>query len=116
MAVQDLAIHQITRNGISPTYVAVDTDGATMVNDGVTVLDIWNVDGSGSITVTVIIQQTVEGQTVPPKTYTVPNTTTAHGDNQLIIGPFPTATYNNASGKVVLDVSATGCQMAAIRS
>jgi hypothetical protein len=114
MPVATLGVQQVTRNGLSPEYVDVDTDGAMFVNNGSTVLDIWNT-GAGAVNVTVVIQQTVDGQTVPARTYTVPNTTAAHGENQLLIGPFPIQVYNNESNQVVIDVDASGCAMAAFR-
>jgi hypothetical protein len=116
MARADIPVQQASRLGLTPTYTTVlQADGASFANDGTSLLHIWNTTGAGDVTVSIAIQATVDGQSVPDKTYTVGNTTSPHGTNQLVIGPFPPQMYNDQDAKLLIDVSADGCVMAVLR-
>jgi hypothetical protein len=97
------AVQAVTTAGITPTFDAANASGGQMfANNGRRILRVKN--GSGSaVTVTVNIPATLDG--VAPanggKQITVPATT---GD--MVIGPFPSTTYNQADGKVYVDFSA----------
>lgn len=84
-----LTVNTINRAGIAPvTEAAGDpTNGNTFANTGVQWIETSNSAGTSS-TVTVAYPNTVDGQTVPAKSYTVPATT-----GKLRIGPFPVALF-----------------------
>ena len=111
MARTTLAVQQIERSGLAPAYSAANVDGHAVPNNGVTFIQVKNVSGS-PVTVTIQLPQTVDGQTVPNKTVSVPATT---GDR--MIGPFTPALYNQPNtDQVYVDFSAvTSVTVAALR-
>jgi hypothetical protein len=116
MARATIPVQQANRVGLTPAWTTVvQADGASFINDGTSLLHIWNTTGVGAVQVSVAIQATVDGQTVPDKTYAVSNTDTPFGTNYLVIGPFPAQTYNDSDGNVLVDVDADGCIMALVR-
>lgn len=112
MAHATLTVQNISRAGLKPTYTAVtQANGARFNNSGTSFLEIINTGGA-SVTVTVVIQSKLDGQTVTNRTYTVPHTASPTGNNTLMIGPFPTTIYNTTESFVFVNVSADGCVMA----
>lgn len=92
-------VQAVNRTGITPTQNAVAASD-TFPNDGHTILIVEN--GSGdAITVTVVTPGTVDGLAVTDLTATI-----ADGFFEAI-GPFPTNIYNNSSGAVTVQYSAT---------
>ena len=93
MADVDLAVQQISRLGITPTYTAIDATDTYFAPwmDGRLILHFKNTNGSIS-TVTFDVQQTVDGLAITDPTVTIPATT---GDK--FIGPIPFA-YKILSG------------------
>lgn len=95
-----LTVQEIDRStGIVPAYAAVAASDS-FANDGRTYLHVKN-GSAGSLTVTITLAQTVDGQTPAAKTFTV-----AAGVER-VIGPFPPTVYNDANGRVVVAYSAT---------
>ena len=92
-----MTVQQINRSAITPTYVTPDVAGMALPNSGVEVLHI-KTGGTGA-TVTIPIPSLVDGQTVASKSYVLGTST------ERMIGPFPTNTYNQASGEVFVDFS-----------
>jgi hypothetical protein len=78
--------------------VAAAGGGDSFPNTGREFLHVLNGGGS-SITVTVAIAVTVEGQAVPGKAFTVGN------GAQRIMGPFPTGTFNDSNSRVNITYS-----------
>lgn len=97
MATQ-LTVTPLTRAGVTPAFTAADVTGNTFTNDEHTWLVVKNGGGS-SITVSLDILPTIDGQPVTDRTVTVP----AAGERW--IGPFPSAYYSNASGLVTVTFS-----------
>ena len=94
MAVTVLAVQQITKAGITPAFTAANADGHSILNDGLTFLEVKN--AGAEMTVTIATPQTVDGLAVADRVVTVPLTT---GDK--MIGPFGTD-YNQADGSGLL--------------
>jgi hypothetical protein len=99
MARVALTVQEIARTGIVPAYVAGNaTDDHEFVNDGKTFLHVKN---GGVAPIDVILQTpgTVDGLAVADRTVSVANA------SEKMIGPFPTTTYNQAGGKVYVDLT-----------
>lgn len=86
---------------VSSTAQAASGGGDKFNNLGQQLLYIENTGGA-DITLTIVIQSTIDGQAPSNRTVTVPHTVAAH----LIIGPFPTGVYNDGNGQVNLTYSA----------
>lgn len=84
--------------GLNFTAEAAAGGGDSFTNDGKQFLYIKNGGGS-PITLTVVTQQQVDGLAVADKTYTI------GAGEEWMIGPFPTATYNDSNGRVQLTYS-----------
>ncbi len=113
MARLALAIQTIGRAGvdIGAGQAVLNADEAEVVNDGTLVLKLDNTTG-GAIVVTFITPQqvlTTPALPVGDQTFSVP------ANNIRWIGPFPTATFNNSSGKMDIDVPADGITMTAVK-
>jgi hypothetical protein len=85
-----LTVTSISRAGVAanPTAATSGAGGDEFANDGHTFIEVVN-GGGGSITVTLDIKVTVDGNAVTDRTVTV-----AAGARKRI-GPFPTAFYND---------------------
>lgn len=97
-----LTIEQILKTGlvVTPPHAAAAGGGDEFLNDGKdTFINVQNTDAA-PVTVTIVVQATVDGQAVTSKTVVIPATT---GDK--FIGPFPTAWYNDGDSKVQLTYS-----------
>lgn len=93
-----LTVQAISRAGLEPTLQAAASGGDQFANTGREFVRIDNGGGS-AVTVTVTTPQTVDGLAVADRTVSVPA-----GETRLV-GPFPTANYNDASGRVQLAYS-----------
>ena len=96
---------QLTVQDLDSDGLSVQTDGASAAsggdsfrNDGKTFLAVHNGDASG-MTVTLVTPQTVDGNAVDDKAVAV-----AAGETE-IIGPLPTATYNDSGNDVSVTYS-----------
>lgn len=106
----ELTVQQIDRDGLEATYSSANADGNHFDNqaDHRTFLHVKNDDGSDH-TVTLTVQETVDGQSV-----TNPTVTVTAGEERFI-GPFPASIYNS-SGQVYVEFDAvTSVTVAAIR-
>jgi hypothetical protein len=100
MARTALSLQEIIRTGLSPSYTAANVDGHSVANDGkLTFVHVKNGSG-GEVTVTIDTPGTVDGLAIADRTVAVP------AGEERIIGPFPTAYYNQADGTVHVDFSA----------
>lgn len=110
MARHDIPVNQIQRtSGILESAVTPvtgnSTDNHSMANNGVSWIEAKNTNGSAtSHSVTVHIDETVEGQAVTSKVYAVPA-----GDTRRI-GPWPTKAYGNP---VLIDVNSNEFELTA---
>jgi hypothetical protein len=93
-----------------PSFTAAIADGHSLVNEGKkTFIYVKNTDGSAH-DVEIQIQQTVDGETVPSKTVSVPATT-----GERLIGPFDRGPYNIA-GVIYIDFPVqTGMSVAGLK-
>ena len=97
-----LTVQTITRAWYSVEANDVQTaaGGDSFANTGVELVAVKNASG-GAITVTLDIQATTDSQAVTDKTVSVTAAET------FLIGPFPTAIYNDANGRTNLTYSTT---------
>lgn len=91
MARVAVPVTAITRTGVAPT---AETTGDpvnfhSVSNSGRMFLLVRNADGAGAHNVTVNFSQTVDGQSVTAKTYSIPLTSSRY------IGPFPSVYYGS---------------------
>lgn len=93
-----LTLQPIGRSGITPAYVACTAGGDQFANAGNVFVHIKNASVA-DITVTIGTPQTVDGLAVADRAVVVPDA------DEVIIGPFPRATYNDSSGYVQLTYS-----------
>lgn len=95
----ELTVQTMSRDGLAATYDAADSvNNHEFVNDGVQTF--LHVKAAGPpTTITPIIQQQVDGQTVDPRDIVVGAAT------EEFIGPFPAAIYNTSDGKCEFDIS-----------
>lgn len=110
MAIVPKNVEKITRSGLAATYNGSlsTSDTYQIPNDGQTQLH-FKKSGAGACTVTILVNQQVDGLTVPNKTINVPATT---GD--VFVGPFPVSIYGNPVSFTLSEV--TGLTFAAIRN
>lgn len=107
-----LTVQEVNRNGFDllGSIVAADVAGDSWPNTGTEFLYVDNQHGSTPCTVGLDIQLSVDGQTVPDKTVVV-----AAGAKKLI-GPFPTATYNDGNSRAkVTYTSVASVKVAALK-
>jgi len=96
-----LTVQEVSRAGITPSYVAVAGGGDSFPNDGRTIVQFKNTNAAAR-NVTTVTQLTVDGKAVADDVINVPATT---GDK--IIGPFPPSIYNDVNGRVQLTYDAS---------
>lgn len=109
MARTALAVQQIVRTGLEPTYSNANAEGHAMPNGGTEVLHVKNGDES-PINVTIQTPNTVDGLAIADRVVAVP------AGEERFIGPFPRATYNQGADEVYVDFSAvTSVTCAALR-
>lgn len=95
-----LTVQQITTAGVTPTYVACSGGGDQFLNNGKTLIEVKNTNAA-TRDVTVNSQATCSFGFDHDIVNTIGATT---GDE--IMGPFPTARFNDATGMVQLTYSA----------
>lgn len=108
MARIEIPITSFTRAGsVMPAPIAGDTlEGHALPNDGKTGLVVKNESTTTDHTVTIHLSRVVDGQSVVPRTETVP-----FGESHAI-GPFPAVDYGNS---VAIDVSSSDLKLSAVR-
>lgn len=97
-----LTINVISRAGLDLTALAVaaGAGGDKIASTGAEFLAVVN--GAGTpVTVTLVMQATLDGQAPTNRTVSVTNAHTA------VIGPFPTGIYNDAQGNTNITYSST---------
>lgn len=100
----------ISRAGVNLALAAAAAGGDTFANDGATFFAVKNA-GSGSVTVTFTVTATYIGLTVSNVAVAVTN-----DSNTYLIGPFPQAAFNSASGTVAVAYSGvTSVTVAAVK-
>ena len=112
MARLALVIKTVGRAGvdIGSGQAVLNADEAEMVNDGKTAIKMENTTGAPIIVtfITPLTELTSPSLAVADQTFSVP------ANNTRWIGPFPIAVYNNAAGKLDIDVPADGVTMTAV--
>lgn len=106
-----LTVTSVGRAGTNLTTLATAAAGGgdSFANTGSEYLYIANGAGS-SITLTLVMQATTDGQAITNKTVTVTNA------ERMLVGPFPTALYNDANSRMnVTYSSATTITVAALK-
>lgn len=93
-----LTVNEISRAGVSGALTAAAGGGDSFANDGRTYLDVNNGSG-GSITVTFVTQQTIDGLAVADLAVAV------GAGVRTKVGPFPPSIYNDANGRVQVTYS-----------
>lgn len=93
-----LSVQEIDRDGLNPTLSAAAGGGDSWANTGKEFIYINNGDAS-PVTLTIVTQQTVDGQAVADRTVTIPA-----GEFRLV-GPFPVGTYNDGNNLCQLTYS-----------
>lgn len=104
----EVSAQSINRSGLNPSYTPItQADGAKLMNNnGNGFCHLVNTTGS-PIDVDFVIQETVDGETVPNKTVSVPaNDSVFWGDG------IPKKWYDDANGDVHVDVAADGIELA----
>lgn len=105
MAYTPLTLQRPTRAGLNASFTAPSGTGTgegykLPGNSGSEMLHVKN-GGGAPVTVSLLIPKQVDGQTVAARTVSVP------ASGERLIGPFPTADYNQGDGAVNVEVSAT---------
>jgi hypothetical protein len=97
-----LTVNQVNRTGANVTSLlaAVAAGGDSFPNTGVEFVLFKNTNAATRI-ITMDIQATVDGQAVTDRTYTIAATT-----GEVLLGPFPTSTYNDGNNRVNFTYSA----------
>lgn len=88
----DIPVTQITRSGVAPaTEVNGDTvNNHSVVNDGSVWLEVRNSGTTVARTVSARFENTIDGQTIPAKTWSIATEATRR------IGPFPVRMYGSS--------------------
>lgn len=110
MARASLSVQVITPDGLEPAFVAANTDGVSVQNNGNMYLEVVNGHTSATHTATIDHPGTIDGLVVANRTVAVPPAKTRK------IGPF-TARYNQL-GTTYINVdfdSVTGLSIGAFR-
>ena len=84
--------------GANLAFTAADVAGDTFVNDGNVVL-LMRKSGVGDLTVTLATPATPKGLVIAPLVIV------AGASSLTVLGPFPPAVFNNASGQVSMTYS-----------
>lgn len=105
MARSVLAVQQIVRTGLTPSYSAANALGHSVPNDGERTFIHVKTVGTACV-VTVQTPITVDGLAVAERTYSIGT------NSERLIGPFPRNQYNQGSEEVYVDfdtVTAVTC-------
>lgn len=104
-----LPIQQISRAGLTPTYVAANADGHAVHNAGVGEF-VHVKTGATGCTITAITPGTVSGLAIADSPVVIP------ASSERMIGPFPPGLFNQSTGEVHLDfTSVVSVTIAALR-
>lgn len=109
MARTALTVQTIVQAGITPTFVAANTDGHSFVNNGNTFVEIINGHTSATMTATVIHPGTIDGLTVADLAVSIA------GGSTKQIGPFSARFNQPGTNDVNIDVSTTAASIGAFR-
>lgn len=90
----------LSRTAAQPTPATVAVGGDAFTNTGKEYLSFLYTTGT-DITLTIPTVVTPDGLTAPNRTVTI----VSHATKRTIIGPFPTATYNDSNGRVNMTYS-----------
>lgn len=93
-----LTVNPISRSGLTQALVAAAAGGDQFPNAGNVFLHVKN-GAASPITVTIGTPKTVDGLAVADRAVVVTNGT------EVLIGPFPRDTYNDATGNVQVTYS-----------
>jgi hypothetical protein len=110
MARTALAVQDIVRTGLNPSFTAANVDGHAIQNDGRTVLYVKTVGGAGC-TVTILTPGTIDSLAVADRAVVIGTPA------ERVIGPFPPMYYDQPGGQEVhVDFTAVaGVTVAALR-
>ncbi len=101
----NVAVAEITRDGVYPAGTAGTADGAMFTNNGDEHVEVVNANATTARTVTFVTPVQREGLDVADKVVTIPVA------GRLKIGPFPVGYFNQQSGadmgKVYVNFDAT---------
>lgn len=89
-----LSLQTLTTAGIAQTLSTASATGDACLNDGTTFLRVRNSSGANAYTLTLVTPQSVNGVAVADVAVTIATS----GDR--LIGPFPTATFNDGNSLV----------------
>lgn len=115
MAVQ--SVNTVDRTGtVAPITLGVQcaSGGDSFPNTGSEYV-LWNNTSGGSITVTEVLQTTVDGQA----TTSISRTFAIAASQILLTGPYPTTSYNDANGRANFTYSVnppTGLKMTVLKN
>lgn len=91
-----IPISEVSRStALNPSTTDIPTGGLEFSNTGAELLFFKNTH-SGTVVVTAVTPQTVDGLAVADRTWSLAT------DEEAIVGPFPPVHYNNSSGKMVI--------------
>lgn len=93
-----LTAQDIDRDGLEPEYAACTAGGDEFVNTGDEFIHIKNA-AIDAQTVTIEVQKTVDSLAVTDRAVAIP------AGEERMIGPFPTATYNDGDDAIQLTYS-----------
>lgn len=102
MARVEIIPTQVTRDGIADPVATVGAaDGNSFANTGIAYVRATNTNAMDARTVSFILPQVIDGETVTPRTESIP------ADSTRTFGPFPTDLYNQSDGTVWVDEDET---------
>lgn len=90
-------VDQVVRGGMEPTFETANELGDAFLNDGKVWIHVKN--GAAELVLTLVTQQTVDGEAVDDKTVTIGAST------EQAVGTFPPEVYNDGDGLVQLTYS-----------
>lgn len=90
-----LTVEEISRSGLQPTQTAIGAGGDTFVNDGKKTFLLF-LNGATAFVLTIVTPGTVDGLAIADRTVSI------GANEEHLIGPWPTAQYNDSSGIVSL--------------
>ncbi len=105
-----LTVTDISRSGVNLTdlLTAAASGGDDFTNDGMTFLAIKNAHASAARTLTLDIEQTVDGATVTDPTVSITAVKT------FIIGPFKRSVYNDTNGRMSVTYSDSAADLTVV--
>jgi hypothetical protein len=109
MARTALSVQTIVQGGMTPSYVAANTDGHSFVNNGNTYLAIINNHTSATMTATIAHPGQIDGLEVADQVVSVAGASTKY------IGPFSARFHQPGTNDVNVDVSSTAASVGAFR-